>query len=182
MNYLVKAILKKGKISISGISIFTLILFTSCGTPKETVTDPANYEELKELVNTREFSIEFQWAQPLGGGMIDLMSNPNHIRFKGDEVDIFLPYFGVRHSGGGYGSNTGGIKYEGEISDLNITEDRSKRNIHMKFEGRQDSEILLFNVTLYENGKAHASVSSSERANIVYQGGDVKATPQETER
>src|SRR5690606_19271090 len=127
-----------------------------CGTPRQAPTDPQNFDELKDLVDSREFSIEFQWAQPQGGGMVDLMSNPNHIRFKGDEVDIFLPYFGVRHRGGGYGSNTGGIRYEGQVSNLNISEDRSKKNILMKFEGRHDSEILVFNVTLYENGKAHA--------------------------
>lgn len=166
----------------AGILFLTLFLVMGCGTPRQTTQDPQNFDELRNLVNTREFAIEFQWAQPQGGGMIDLMSNPNHIRFKGEEVDIFLPYFGVRHSGGGYGNNTGGIKYQGNVSNLNITEDISKKNILLNFEGRHDSELLVFNVTLYENGKAHASVSSSERTNISYQGGDVKATSQYKER
>lgn len=168
--------------SLTGLFFLAMILIIGCGTPKQGISDPQNFDELKSLVNSREFSIVFQWAQPQGGGMIDLMSNPNHIRFNGEEVDIFLPYFGVRYRGGGYGSNTGGIKYEGKVSNMEIREDRLKNNILLRFEGRQGSEILVFNVTLYENGKAHASVSSSERNHITYQGGDVKAITPITER
>ena len=182
MEPLIKSFLREGKISVTGILFLGLIFMMGCGTPKQTSQNPQNFQELRDLVNSREFSIEFQWAQPQGGGMIDLMSNPNHIRFKGEEVDIFLPYFGIRHSGGGYGSNTGGIIYTGMVSNLNVTEDSSKMNILLKFEGRHDSEVLIFNVTLYENGKAHANVSSSERTNIIYHGGDVKATSQVIER
>lgn len=159
----------------TGTILILFFILAACGTQK-TNTNSQDFEELKTLVDSRNFEIEFQWAQPQGGGMIDIMSNPNHIRFEGEEVDIFLPYFGVRHRGGAYGSNTGGIKYEGKVSNLNISEDRSKKNILLKFEGRQDTEILVFNVTIYENGKAHASVSTSERNNIIYQGGDVKPT------
>lgn len=181
METIVRSVAKKQALLLSGILFLVMTIIVGCGAPRNT-SNPENYEELKNLVENREFAIEFQWAQPQGGGMIDLMSNPNHIRFKGDEVDIFLPYFGVRHRGGAYGSNTGGIKYEGKVSNLNISEDPSKNNILMKFEGRQDTEILVFNVTLYENGKAHASVSSSERNNIIYQGGDVKLSAQVAER
>lgn len=172
----------KFNISVIGSFIIGVFFIIGCGTPKQTVADPQNFDELRDLVNTREFSIVFQWAQPQGSGMVDLMTNPNHIKFKDNEVDVFLPYFGVRHSGGAYGNNSGGIRYVGEILNLKISEDRSKNNILMQFEGRQGSEFLIFNLTLYENGKAYANVSSSERSNINYQGGDVKPTATVTER
>lgn len=173
---------KKIKCSVSGMLFLGIILFMGCGSPRQTTTDLQNFDQLKNLVNKQDFTIEFQWAQPQGGGLIDLMTNPNFMRFKGEEVDIFLPYFGVRHSGGGYGSNTGGIKYKGKISNLSLRENPSKQNILMKFEGKQDTEWLEFNVTFYTNGKAQAIVSSSERSNISYQGGDVKPTPSNMDR
>ncbi len=169
------------KITVPIILHFGLLIFMGCGAPRQSTSDPQSFDDLKALVDKRKFEIKFQWAQPQGGAMIDLMSNPNFIRFNEENVDIFLPYFGVRHSGGAYGSNTGGIKYEGEISNLKINEEQLKNNIKLQFEGRQGSELLIFNITMYDNGKAYANVSSSERANIMYQGGDVKAIPEVNE-
>lgn len=126
--------------------------------------------ELREIVNQRNFSIKFQWAQPQRGGMIDLTTNPNELTMKDDMVDIFLPYFGVRHRGGAYNQNKGGIHYKGKISDLQINEASSGKEILMKFNVKEDPEFLEFILTMYNNGKTHLSVSSSERENIVYQG------------
>ncbi|CAN5356358.1 hypothetical protein BH23BAC2_BH23BAC2_12560 [soil metagenome] len=161
--------------SFSFIILFCMVI-TSCGSSK-TISNPEDFEVLKNLVNEREFAIEFQWAQPLGGSIIDLMTNPNYIRFAGNKVDIFLPYFGVRHRGAGYGSGGGGIEYEGEITNLNITENTSKKSIQLSFDAREETEHLSFLITLYENGKAHASVNSSDRNHISYQGGDIKVKP-----
>lgn len=154
----------------------SLIFLMGCGSQKKGNSDPQNFEELRDLVNNREFSIEFQWAQPQGGSQVDLLSNPNHIKFKGEEVDIFLPFFGERHRGGGYGNNTGGILYKGNMSNLVIRENSSKQQILLRFEGRQETEMLVFNITLFDNGKAQANVSSSDRSNITYQGGVIKPT------
>ncbi len=174
-------ILNFRQILVQGNLFLVLLIIVGCGTPREKFPDPQNFNELKSLVESREFSIAFQWAQPQGGGLVDLMSNPNYLRFNGEEVDIFLPYFGIRHSGGGYGKSEG-INYRGEPLKLRISEDRSKNNILIQFEGRQGSELLFFQLTLYENEKAFLNVSSSERTNINYQGGNVKSTQDVSER
>jgi hypothetical protein len=171
--------LKKTKSIVqSGLLAIGVILMTmACGSTNSTGSskDLHNFEQLRELVNSREFEIENDWAVPMRFTTINLIGNSNYIRFKGDSVEVFLPYFGVRQSGGGFGAS-GGIEYEGPAKDLSIEEDMAKNNILIKFEGRQGSEQLQFIITLFPKGNVSTSVNSSERDPISYWG-DVKATP-----
>ncbi len=175
--------LKSHKISIvvKLLVSFILLLMLACGGVKNSgsVGDVKDFEKLSELVNSREFEIENEWLMPLGGSMINLIGNSNFIRFKGDSVNVFLPYYGVRHSGGGYGRD-GGINYKGPAKNLNITEDKGRNNILLNFEGREGNENLQFFITLFPGGSATTSVNSSHRESISYRG-DIKALPKENQ-
>lgn len=127
-------------------------------------------EQLREVVNSREFTIENDWVQPLGSSMINLMNNPNQIKFQGDSVQVFLPYFGVRQSGGGYASGGEGIQFSGPAQNLNSVEDPESKKIVMRFEGNQGSENLQFIITLFTNGTANTAVNSTQRNSISYRG------------
>lgn len=165
------------KTKIKFIFLATIFLILACGGAKNTEKELREFEQLKDLVNSREFVIENQWAMPLRGGNINLIGNANFIRFKGDSVELFLPYFGVRHSGGGYGGE-GGIKYEGPAKELNITKDEGNNTIELRFEGQQGSENLDFYITFFPNGEASTSVTSSDRDAISYRG-EVEELPDE---
>lgn len=151
--------------------LLLLLVIVSCGTGKGTglAQDIEDYEDLQELVASREFEIENDWVFPLRGSSINLIGNSNFIRFKGDSVRIFLPYFGVRHSGGGY-SGEGGIRYEGLARNLEIVEDEEDNDLLLKFEGRNKSEHYNFIIILFPNGNVHTSVNSSQRDPISYRG------------
>lgn len=125
-------------------------------------------ENIQQLVGKRHFEIENTWAIPLRGSQVNLIGNPNYIRFKNDSVELFLPYFGVRHSGGGYNSESG-IKYEGIAQDLEIEMNKAG-NTEITFEGKQQSESLDFRITLYPNLNAYTHVTSSQRDPISYKG------------
>ena len=161
----------------STFMVIMLIFFfaVSCRTTKNAEA-VKNMDELQSLIASRNFEIQNDWAYPLGGGNINLIGNPNYIRFKGDSVDIFLPYFGVRHSGGGYGKE-GGIKYEGVAEDLEVVTAKNGNRLLLNFGGEQENEDLNFTVTLYGNGKARTSVTSSQRQAISYQGEIRERTP-----
>lgn len=148
----------------------------SCGGAKS-AQELESFEKLKNLVYNQPFEIENDWADPLRWNMVNLIGNPNHIRFSKDSVDIFLPYFGERQIGGGYGDRRGGIIYQGEPEELSIEENEKKQRIVLKFNGRQDNEILSFIITLYPDGNAHTSVNSSQRDAISYRG-DFKVLPE----
>lgn len=164
---------KTGENRVAAIFLLLSMIFflASCGTGRNTgrAMDIENYDQLAEVVEGRKFAIQNSWAMPLGRNQIDLIGNANFIRFEGDSVDIFLPYFGVRHSGGTYGSGEGGIKYEGPLKKFSSSENEDK-NIILKFEGKDDTETLDFTVTLYPSGRTHTSVNSSQRNAISYRG------------
>lgn len=172
--------LKKVKfgLHLGFLALGLLFMTMSCGSTKNTgnAKDLEHFEQLRELVHSRHFKIENDRALPFRLTTVNLIGNPNFIQFKGDRVEVFLPYFGVRQSGGGYGTS-GGIEYEGPAKDLDITEDMANNNILIKFEGRQGSEHLQFVITLFEKGNASTSVNSSERDHISYWG-DVRALPE----
>ena len=159
------------------LSLGILLLIISCGVnkSKSDAEDVQDFENFIALVSSHQFEIENDWAVPLRLTTINLIGNSNFIRFKGDSVEVFLPYFGVRQSGGGYGAD-GGIKYEGPAENLKIVEDKSKNNILVKFEGRQGTEHLQFIITLFPKGNTSTSVNSSERDPISYWG-NVRALP-----
>lgn len=148
-----------------------LLLISACGGGKAPLTaeEQQQYEELVNLVENREFEIVNDWASSQRGNNVSLIGNANFIRFKGDSVDIFLPYFGERYSGGGYGTS-GGIEYKGLIQDLEIEERSKKQDLLLRFEGEQDSEQLQFLIRIYPNGNTNTSVTTSERSSISYRG------------
>lgn len=151
---------------------FLLIIFSfSCGTGKQsTRADISNFEELKELVESRQFEIEQEWAQPISGNQVNLMDNPNFIRFMRDSVQMFLPYFGVRHAGANYGGRDGGIEFEGVPQNLRIKESDKKKNIIIEFEAEEDQEDYNIQIVLFPNGRTSTSVNTSERSSISYRG------------
>lgn len=156
-----------------GLPILGIILFMmSCGGGQGAITaeERQELEQLKQKVESREFEIVHEWANPQGGSNISLIGNTNFIRFEGETVEVFLPYYGVRYSGGGPGSE-GGIKYEGPIENYQVEERLKQREVLVSFEGQnKDNEHLKFLITLYPNGNANTSVTSSQRSTITYRG------------
>ncbi|MDT0641823.1 DUF4251 domain-containing protein [Zunongwangia sp. F363] len=143
-----------------------LFLMISCGGSSEVNSG----EDIMKLVGSRSFEVENQWAIPLGGGMINLIGNPNYIRFKkdSDSVEVFLPYFGVRHSGGGYG-DSGGIKFKGIPKELTV-EELNKDDVQISFVGNNGNENFQFMLKIFSNGNSTTSVNSTQRNSITYRG------------
>lgn len=145
----------------------------SCGSANKGNTDSAEYRALMDRVQDLEFEIDNQWANSMTYGRVNLMGNPNHMIFKEDSVDVFLPFFGERHTGGGYGTD-GAIEYEGPLRDLRIEENQEKNEIFLFFEGSNNGENYDFRVTIFPNGNTNTSVTSSQRNQIQYIGRVVK--------
>ncbi|MAM19255.1 MAG: DUF4251 domain-containing protein [Christiangramia sp.] len=160
------------KLSLKLSDIFKLLSFAvlmsiflnSCGS-----SEKLNDQQVAELISSKEFEIENDWAMPMRAGNINLIGNPNFIRFQTDSVSIFLPYFGVRQTGGGYG-NANGIEYEGPVKNLKISENVNSAYRQIQFEGNNGTENLKFSILIFENGKTNTNVTSSQRDAISYRG------------
>lgn len=146
------------------------LLISSCGGADRNMADSPQYRELLEEVSDLEFKIENDWADPTQYARVSLIGNPNQIKFENDSVDVFLPFFGERYAGGGYDSDGGAIQYKGVPQDLQIKENPKEGSVLISFEGSRNTENLEFLITLYSNGVARTSVTSSQREQISYDG------------
>ncbi len=167
--------MKRNSIFNYVFSLTLMFIISGCGSTAST----NNPEMVSSLVNTRQFEIENTWLFPLSGNRVNLIGNSNYIRMKGDSVDVYLPYYGVRHSGGGYNSENG-IVYKGIARDFKIVNNAAKNLYDMSFKGMQGSESLNFFITVYGNGNTNTSVNSSQRQSISYTG-KIKALSAEKE-
>ncbi len=150
------------------ITFCIAIFFAACGSTNQTPEDALAYRSMVERINNLDFEIENDWANPARYQRMNLIGNPNHIRVKGDSVNIFLPFFGVRHSGGYRGD--GAVIYEGIMENLKIEENERKGEIRMSFEGSHKSENMDFDITIFPNGRTTTYFSSSQRDRITYDG------------
>lgn len=155
----------KELVVFSGTIAVLCFAFFSCGSMSTT----KNPEKIDNLISGRHFEIENDWLLTLSGNRINLIGNPNSITFKGDSVNVFLPYFGVRSFGGGYNSENG-IKYIGIAKNLEIFENENKESYSIRFKGNSGTEYMDFYITVYANGKTNTSVTTSQRQSISYMG------------
>lgn len=146
------------------ISIF-LITCISCKTGKNSYTDKT---DLLSLIESKAFEIENNWALPLRGAQINLVTNENHLRLSNDSVQIFLPYFGVRQFSGGYNAEAG-IRYSGLVEELEIDSSFTDK-VELKFETNTGTEQIRYILSMYTNGKTNLQLLMNQRDNISYRG------------
>ncbi|MFC7357184.1 DUF4251 domain-containing protein [Jejudonia soesokkakensis] len=150
------------------ILVLSLVSCTSISTTT-TETTLESFEDLQQFVQTKNFEFEADWALPLGGNRINLISNPNYLRLRGDSISTYLPYFGVRRSGFSNTSNTG-IQIEGVYTDLKIKDEPSKNKIELNFDVKDESEFYSVHMIIYGNGRTSVSFNSIHRDYIQYEG------------
>ncbi len=128
-----------------------------------------DYQATKELVDSQEFAFVALQATPLGGKRVFLNTTPNYVRIKGEEGDIYLPYFGVVQAGTGYAAEAG-IKFEGMLENYTVSLNEKKKKILVRFEIQRGAERHELNFTIERGGSANLVVASTKRNSITYNG------------
>ncbi|MBJ2174494.1 DUF4251 domain-containing protein [Aureibaculum sp. A20] len=163
--------------------ILVMAFFSSCASTK--VLDTS---KIKELVTHQMFTIESDIAQPmatiglsklqnsgiLGVGNsssnISLIGNSNFLTIKGDSISSYLPYYGERQSNVGYGSNNGGIEFEGLIKSYDSEWNAKKQYYTISFKAKSNNEWFDVRMNLYPNLKSYVTLNSASRTGITYIG------------
>ena len=121
---------------------------------------------VKELINSRHYTVDVLRAYPMGGESVNLTS-PYSLEIRGDSLISYLPYFGRAYSipyGGG----------KGLIFDAPITNYRcvinTKKTALITFESRNDEDVYQFQVDIFPSGSATIDVVPTKRQSISYQG------------
>ena len=155
---------------ILGAVIIIGTFLISCGSANRNMEDDPQYRATLEEVSDLEFEIENEWANPTQYGRVNLLDNPNRIKFENDSVEVYLPFFGERYAGGAYDPDDGMIQYKGVPQNLQLQENTEKGAVKISFEGNRNTENLDFLITIFSNGVARTSVTSTQRETIIYDG------------
>ena len=122
--------------------------------------------EVKELIDSKRFTVDVNRAIPMGGRSLNLTS-PYSLEMRGDSVISYLPYFGRAYSAP-YGGGDG-LRFEESITDYQSTFDK-KGTARIKFVARTKEDTFRFDMQVFSNGSAIISVTPTNRQNITYQG------------
>lgn len=123
-------------------------------------------KEIKELIDSKRFTIDVNRAIPMRGRTINLTS-PYSLEMRGDSVISYLPYFGRAYSvpyGGG-----DGLRFEKSITDYQASFNK-KGTAQIQFRARSDDDTYAFNMQVFSNGSATINVSPVNRQSITFHG------------
>lgn len=121
---------------------------------------------VQNLIEKKEFVFKAQTVIPLTGRSRQLTSDYD-VKFMGDSIIAYLPYFGRAYSAG-YGEG-GGVDFTSTKFDYNTTP-RKKGGWDVAIKPRDAKNIQSLNFTISENGSASLQVTSNNRQSISYVG------------
>jgi hypothetical protein len=150
--------------------VLILIGVGSIGNAQDSKTQKKqdNYDKVLAVIESGKFEFVARKANPQGGRQIDLTTNPNYLRIKGNNGEAVMPYFG-RSFSGGYGTS-GGIEFNGEFMEYSVerNDDKFKVVIVFSIKGENDTYKGTITVTGMEN--ASLTISSNNKQVISYYG------------
>lgn len=128
------------------------------------------YQEIKTIVESKQYEFQADWAIPLQGTRVNLTTNDNFLRIRNDSADIFLPFFGTLLSGSAAMDSKGGIFFKGLIENYKIKVDDHKQKLMINFTTRARYDIFDFQLIVSHGGNTQVNVNSNYRSNIKYNG------------
>lgn len=177
--------------------LFLVFTLTAAVLTAQNTKVDAEQDLLDQLVHSKEFRIESQWARPQGGSgvnamaranlqppgsvgnRINLMGLFNFLEMRGETVAAILPYFGERQIRGSHYESDNGIQFEGPYRDLIVEQDEKKGSYKISFDVSNDTETFQVNMVLHKNLKSTITVNSNQRYVIRYDGRVMELMPNE---
>lgn len=123
-------------------------------------------KEVKELIDSKRFTVDVNRAIPMGGRSLNLTS-PYSLEMRGDSAISYLPYFGRAYSAP-YGGGDG-LRFEKSITDYQ-TSFNKKGTAQIQFRTRTDDDTYAFNVEVFPNGSATITVIPVNKQSITFYG------------
>ncbi|RMB59465.1 DUF4251 domain-containing protein [Dokdonia sinensis] len=171
--------------NLAFLSLFIMCLI-SCKSSKTAVT-PEQFQATNSLVAEKQFEFIADWAFPLNtnslnqiansgllgignsSGRVNLIGNPNFIRFKNDSISGYLPFFGERQISS-FNSTDTGISFSGIPVDYEEVVNQENNSIKIRFNIAERTEAYQVFMTIFGNRSARISINSSQRNAIRYDG------------
>lgn len=123
-------------------------------------------KEVKELIDSKRFTVDVNRAIPMGGRLLNLTS-PYSLEMRGDSAISYLPYFGRAYSAP-YGGGDG-LRFEKSITDYQ-TSFNKKGTAQIQFRTQTDDDTYAFSVQVFPNGSATITVIPVNKQSITFHG------------
>jgi hypothetical protein len=121
---------------------------------------------LQNFIQSKQFVFKAQTVLPMTGAARQLTSDYD-VRFNGNSITAYLPYFGRAYSAG-YGEG-GGIDFTSTKFDYSVKQ-RKKGGWDITISPKDAKDVREMNFTVSEKGYATLQVSSDNRQPISFMG------------
>jgi hypothetical protein len=123
-------------------------------------------KKIEALVNTNNFMFVANRAIPQGYPTVDLISNPNHLKFSPELIDSYMPFFGRAYQVNV--NHEGGFKFVSKPDLYDLVKTKKGYEIKVKVKDKNDSYDIFMNIS--PEGTALLTISSNNRSTISYNG------------
>lgn len=124
-------------------------------------------EQIATLVNSKDFIFVANYATPIGGGQVNLTSNPNYVKFNPELFDGYMPFFGTAQAGIGYSGDVG-IKFRDKPDYYTI--EKKKKNFQIDAGVKGVNDVYRLSLSVSFSGMSTLTILSNNRSTISYQG------------
>lgn len=146
-------------------SLVVLIFTSACSSLK---TTPEKAIEITNKIDNKDFTIKFNYANPIRMQQIALTSEYN-LTIKGDSAIAFLPYYGVAHVAP-FNSSEGGIKFASNMKDYSKSMNKKGDGWNIRFKINSSEYHYNIFLSVYQNGNSTLQINSYERDPISFYG------------
>ncbi|MCG2461035.1 DUF4251 domain-containing protein [Flavobacteriaceae bacterium F89] len=127
------------------------------------------YVAMKAQIASGKFKFIGDRALPMGHRSISLTTNPNFVKINDGMADGYMPFFGRRYSGGGYGDG-GAIEFKGEMKNYRVKNNDKKRRVVISFSAKGKSQTYDVSISTSGSGWASMTIKGSDSSTISYNG------------
>jgi hypothetical protein len=163
---------KAMKHEISTLVLFLLIVTSGYAQEKSKRQLKEEQREEKQkrieaIIDAKEFDFHARIALPQGSRSVNLTTNPNYVKFRPDNIESYMPYFGTGYSGIGL-SGDAGLKFEGKPEEFKVSKEKDSYQIKAVVKTNNDLYQLMLTVSF--EGGASLYINSNNRSPISYTG------------
>lgn len=151
---------------LQNILVKSLLVFILAGSSMVIHAQDLDKSVVQNFIKTKEFVFKAQTVLPMTG-MSRQLTSEYDVRFLGDSVVAYLPYFGRAYSAG-YGEG-GAIDFTSTKFEYKVKE-RKKGGWDISIKPQDAKDVQALNFTVSENGYATLQVTSNNRQSISYNG------------
>lgn len=153
------------------IFIGWMLLAVSCAGAQELTAKQRKAQkeqEMRELIGSRQFRFVARAVIPMSGPRVDLTSVYD-LKMDSTSVEAWLPFYGRAYHVE-YGGRDGGVKFRGEVKEMDVRYHQRKKIYQFIFRVDTDKDRYQVRLSAGLSGYADVSISSNNRQNISYYG------------